>query len=30
MSILHIASSLFFAGVFAFTIIAMIKTLRGD
>lgn len=30
MSLLHIASTVFFAGVFAFTIIAMIKTLRGE
>ena len=26
----HIASSLFFGGVLAFTIIAIIKTLRGE
>jgi hypothetical protein len=29
MTLLHIASTLFFAGVLAFTIYAMIKTLRG-
>ncbi len=29
MTLLHIASTLFFAGVFAFTIYAIIKTLRG-
>lgn len=30
MSILHIASTIFFVGVLAFSIIATIKTLRGD
>jgi hypothetical protein len=30
MTLAHIASTLFFAGVFAFTIIAIIKTLRGE
>jgi hypothetical protein len=29
MSPLHIASTVFFAGVFAFTIYAIIKTLKG-
>jgi hypothetical protein len=29
MTLLHIASTLFFTGVLAFTIYAMIKTLRG-
>ena len=29
MTLLHIASTLFFASVLAFTIYAMIKTLRG-
>jgi hypothetical protein len=29
MTLLHIASSIFFAGVLAFTIYAIIKTLRG-
>jgi hypothetical protein len=30
MSPLHLASTLFFMGVFAFTIIAIIKTLTGE
>lgn len=30
MTLAHIASTLFFTGVFAFTIIAMIKTLKGE
>ena len=29
MSLLHIASTLFFVGVLAFTIYAIIKTLKG-
>ena len=30
MTALHIASTVFFVGVLAFAIIAIIKTLRGD
>jgi hypothetical protein len=30
MTLLHIASTLFFAGVLAFAITAIIKTLTGD
>jgi hypothetical protein len=30
MTLAHIASTIFFVGVLAFSIIATIKTLRGD